>query len=210
MKKWLDCIWAGYLIQITFIIIPLALAGLLWQFLDNFYNQWILGWILGRKIAGLGFLLSLVLALILGLITETKGGWGFISRYLDRIPLARDVVDLVKKWKIFRELAGKHGVILAPYYRKASAFAPGVVTNVIPEENGRYLITVVFGDIPIPKPLILTEEDIVLVHLTFKEALSFMLSGGLALRIFERRLRRLTLGNYVRLHPGLLNPSAEE
>ncbi|MBI2640490.1 MAG: hypothetical protein HYW91_01230 [Candidatus Sungbacteria bacterium] len=202
MRKWLErAILMGYVIQIP-AVIAITLLVFVVQFFDNFYNKFLLEPILGRNIRFAGFLVSMAVALLLGFIAETKRGWRLVS-HLGKVPLAGQIVNVIEQWKKFRSLARSKGVILAPYYRGASSFAPGVVTGVIPIEDGGHIITVVFGDMPIPKPLGLTEHDIIYASLSLNQAISYMLSGGLALKILEKKLRRMTLGEYVRSNPDM-------
>lgn len=193
----------GFIIQLPFITAVLLLT-FIWQIFDTFYNLLIVQWILGRQVPWLGFTISMALAFILGLLAETQRGWAFLGGILNKISFTSFVTNIVEQWKTFRELARSRGVILAPYYRDRSSFSPGVVTSVLPVEDGSNLITVVFGDIPIPKPFLLQETDIIFTHLTFGEAITYILSMGLAFKMFSRKLKRQTLGEYVRKEPQLL------
>lgn len=203
MKKIMDLILFGFVLQ-TPPIVLVVLLGLIWQFYDSFYNRFVIRWIFGKEISGLGFLLGLAVAIILGVVAQPTRGWNFIKRIFNTTPFTRWIIDFAEQWIMFRDLAVRQGVILAPYYRDRSTFWPGVVTNLIPKEEGGYLITVAFGDIPAPKPSLLVEDDIIYVRLTFSEAVSYILSGGLALRMFGRKLKRQTLGEYVRTNSTIL------
>lgn len=195
MKKWIDRFFMGYVIQIPFIVV-VALFAFAWRFLDSFYNQFLFEPILGRRFSGAGVLLSALLAFILGYIAETKRGWILMSRVFNVIPLASGVTSMVEQWKLLRELAKAQGFILAPYY--PGRFWPAVVTNTLAVEGGTYLITVVFFDLPLPKPFSLEEDERIYTKLSLSEAAIYMASFGFGFRLFGRKLQTLTLGEYVR------------
>lgn len=193
----------GYLVETAFMFLVVA-ASFIWGFYDSFYNQFLIERLMGHKIPGGGFSLSIVIALILGSIAQTNKGWNIISRCLKKIPLMKHLVNIVDQWKRFSKHAHRHGVILAPYFRKDSTFWPGIVTNLIPKETGGFLVTVTFGKITGPEPSMLTEEEIIFMSLTPSEAFAYMFSGGLALKIFDRTVKPVTLGEYIRSSPELL------
>jgi len=196
MKKWLGRILMGYVVmQLPFIIVIMLIA-FAWRFFDSFYNQFILELIFGKSFSGAGVLLSLILALILGYIADTRRGWALVSRIFSKLPLAHVIISMVEQWKLLRELAKTQGFILAPYYN--GRFWPGVVSNTLPVEGGTHLITVVFFDIPLPKPFSLEEDEMVYTKLNFSEAAIYMASFGLGFRLTNRKLKKQTLGEYVR------------
>ena len=204
-KKIINAMLLGYTIQLPFI---LGIVFILYavRFMDNFYN---ISWVLGKEWKGLGFLLSLGIALILGIIAETKRGMKIINVTLGQVPIARSitgfVINIVEQVKKFRELARRQGIILASFYRKNSSFWPAIVTNVLPKEKGGYLISIVFIDPPFFRPLLLNEDEIVYTSdLTVKEIFGYALSGGLSLRMSSRKLKDITLGEYIRLYPQII------
>lgn len=211
MKKIVDRLFVillmGFIIQLPFITAILLLT-FIWQIFDTFYNLLIVQWILGKQIPWLGFIISMVIAFVLGLLAETRRGWTFLGGILSKIKFTRFVTNTVEQWKTFRKLARSRGVILAPYYRDRSSFSPGVVTSILPVDDGSHLITVVFGDIPIPKPFLLQDTDIIFTHLTFGEAITYILSMGLAFKMFSRKLKRQTPGEYIRREPQLLGKNS--
>ncbi len=203
MKKWLDKLLLGYIIE-TAIMIFVVIVAFIWQFYDSFYNRFFFEWAVGRSLPWAGFALSALVALLLGFIAQTNRGWELISGFLNKIPLMGFVVNIVDQWKLFWEHAKKYGVILAPYFRKDSTFWPGVVTNLLPKDEGGYLITVTFGKITGPEPSLLLEEEAIYLYLTPSEAIAYMFSGGLALKMVGRKLKRVTLGEYIRANPRLI------
>lgn len=194
----------GYVIQVPFILVVMLL-GFVWQFFDSFYNRLIVQWIFGYSIPWAGFVLSIIFAFILGFISETKSGWSLLSKVLEKIPLAGHVGNIIESWKTFRGFAEKQGIIIAPFYREKSTYWPGIVTTLIPKDNGRYLVTVVFAEIPFPKPSLLTEEDIIYVGISFRETIAYILSWGLAMRLVRKKLKEQTLGEYIRANPVLIS-----
>lgn len=201
-KKVRDRILLGYMIQ-TLVIILVVLLGYAFTFFDKTY-QFVIRQIFGKEIIGLGLIMSLAMALLIGTIAETKRGWKIISRVLEKIPLVRQLPTVVDQWKIFREFADKYGVILAPFYRVGSTLWPAVVTGAIEKEEGGHYISVVFFDPPFFRPQLLTEEEEIRVRLSFGEAFSYILTWGLSLRLLKRRLKKTTLREYVRLHPAII------
>lgn len=199
MRWFTDRLMMGYIVLIPVLLIA-ALIIMIWQFLDSSFG-FIPLWLFGRNIPHVGGIASLVIALIVGSIAETERGWSFLSRYLSRVVLVRHIIDLVDQWKKFYKIARERGVILAPYYRENSALAPAVVTGTFEVEDGSHLVTIVFGDIPLPKALVLQDHDYVYGWLTFGEAMAFMFTGGLALKMFGRRFQKMTLRAYLRMPP---------
>ncbi|MBI2639771.1 MAG: hypothetical protein HYW90_02675 [Candidatus Sungbacteria bacterium] len=195
MKKVIDRVLMGYVIQIPFIIVVVLLA-FIWRSLDSFYNQFFFEPVFGREFSGAGVLMSVFLAFVLGYIAETEKGWALMSRVLNVMPLARGVTSMVEQWKLLRELAKTQGFILAPYY--PGRFWPAVVTNTLAVEGGTHLITVVFFDLPLPKPFSLEEGERIYTKLSFSEAAIYMASFGFGFRLFGRKLQIQTLGEYVR------------
>ncbi len=203
MKRLTESLLLGLVIETAIILLIIALS-FVWGFYDSFYNQVLIQPIMGRKIFGVGFGMSVIIALVLGSIAQTKNGWNVISKCLKKIPLMEHLVNIVDQWKRFSKHAHKHGVILAPYFRKDSTFWPGIVTNLIPIETGGLLVTVTFGKITGPEPSMLTEKETIYMSLTPREAFVYMLSGGLALKRFDRPVKPITLGEYIRSSPELL------
>lgn len=196
-KKLRDRAVMGYIVQSPILILVVVMA-MVFQFFDSFYNRFLLEPILGRPIPFAGFAVSVVTALILGTIAESsKRGWAFITYILNHIPLGKYIPEIVESWKKFRTLAKERGMILAPYFRDKSTFWPGVVTGILPKENGGRVISVMFVDLPLPKPLLLSEDDIILTKLTLEEALAYIASGGLGLRLKGRKLKEERLGDFV-------------
>ena len=196
MRKWLDRLLMGYLIQIP-VLLFLVVIAFIWQFFDTLYNRFFLELIFGRSTPWGGFLMSVLIAIILGVVAETKRGWAVLGGCLNKIPLAGFIATLVEQWKKFRVLAHDHGMVLAPYYRDKSGFWPGVVTGVLPKDGGGYLVSVVFLDFPFPKPLLLTEDDMIYTKLTVGEAFAYILSGGLGFRMLNKKMKEKRLRDFI-------------
>lgn len=195
MKRWKDRLLTGYLIQVCLMIIFLIVSFIA-EFFDSFYNRILIKWMIGKKVPAAGFALSLIIALLVGTLADTKIGWMIISRFLNSNPVTRWIINAVEQWKIFIMIAHEQGVILANYYRK-EMFYPGIVTGVQPTNQKGNLITVTFGDLPIPRPFFLSEDEIIYSSLSFGEAFAYMISAGLALRKLKRKLHKQTLKEYV-------------
>lgn len=123
---------------------------------------------------------------------------------MKKIPILEYIPEVVEQGKKFWELAIKQGLMLAPFYRENSTWWPAIVTGLIPEDDGKHTVTVVFFDPPFFRPMGLNEEETVKISLTLKEAIVYILTWGLAQR-FKQRLRKITLGEYVRLHPDIVS-----
>lgn len=203
MRRLIQLLLLGKLIETAVLFLILGL-NFIWKFYDSFYGDILVQPIMGRRIPWIGFILSTAIALLLGYIAETNKGWDLISRCLRKIPLMEHLVNLVDQWKRFSKHAYKHGVVLAPYYRKDSTFWPGIVTNLVPTEDDGLLVTVTFAKITGPEPSMLTEEEKIFLSLTPREAFAYVLSGGLALKLYRRKLKKTTLGQYIRSSPELM------
>lgn len=206
-RKLFKRLLTGFIILIPFIS-AVTLAAFLVKIFDSFFGPLLVRRIFGREISGAGFLTGVIIAFILGTLAETERGWRLTKRILlnlkKRIPFSGQIVDIVEAWKTFGRLAWEQGAFMAPYYRSNSGFAPGVITSIVEVENDSPFITVTFGDIPLPKPLGLRGDDVILTKLSFSETLAYMLSGGLSFRRFGRKLKKQTLSDYIRSNPQIL------
>lgn len=197
MKKFLDRLLLGYLLQIPFMVV--VFAGIcVFRFFDSFYNTLVVQWVWGHPVFGIGFLLSTAISLIVTFLISRHRGGNVIGERLKHIALIHFFINIVEKWRVFRDLANAQGAILAPYYRGNSTFYPAVVTGIVPTEEHTYLVSVVFGDLPFPKPFLLQETEIVYSGLSFREAAAYALSWGFASELFKRKFKEETLGEYIR------------
>ncbi len=204
MKKFLDRLLLGYILQIPFMVVILGILFFV-RFFDSFYNTILIQWVAGHPIPWLGFLISTALSLMLVILLHNQKGWEMISMYLRRYAISRFFTDFIEQWRIFRDLAKTQGVILAPYYRDNSTFYPAIVTGVTLTEHHTYLVNVVFGDLPFPKPFLLEEKELIYTKLNFHEAVAYTLSMGFASKLFKEKLKRETLGEFIRKSPGLIH-----
>lgn len=194
----------GLTIQLPLIV---AVSFLIYvvKLFDSFYGR-IISLFIGQEIPGLGLAASLLVAIILGILVETERGKRTVDFLLKKFPRAKltmdKLIDTVKQWKKFYALAEEQGVFLASYHRKEMLY-PAVVTNSFSVDSGKTFVTIVFGDIPIPKPFAVLKTELIYPKLSFAEATTYMLTGGLTLHLIKQKLKEMTLEEYVRSLPSI-------
>lgn len=208
-KKTLLMLFTGYAIQLIIIVVVL-LVVFVFEFFTSFYNRFLLSWI-SEPNRLWAFLISATVAYALGTAVYAKQIWDKISPVLRKIPLVADLIKAVDRWRDFLEGSLKRGFILAPYHYSDSR-SLGVVSGVAYEADGRIQVAVAFWNLPIPLIFVLEAKVEILAQLTFGELIAYFLSGGFSFQELERRLNRMTLGEYVEKNlPQLLRkPEATE
>lgn len=205
LKKILLKLLTGYVVQVIIIIVVL-LTVFIFEFFASFYNRFLLSWI-AQPNRLWAFLISAAVAYMLGTAVYTKRIWDRIDPVLRKVPIVANLIKAVNRWRDFLEGALKRGFILAPYHYPDSR-SLGVVSGVACEEDGRMQIAVAFWNLPVPLTFVLEARVEILAQLTFGELIAYFLSGGFSFQELERRLIRMTLGEYIEKNlPQLLQTS---
>lgn len=181
------------------VLFPLiATIYILWyvfSFLENLLDP-ILFYFLGRSFPGLGFFLSLILILLIGLFGRNILGKKIISfgeRLLFRIPLVRTIYTTVKQ--IMEALFGGRTyvfekVVLIEYPRRG-LFQLGFVTREVAKELNRLtnqeLINVFVPTTPNPTSgmlVMVPMKDVVSLNMKVEDGMKLIISGGTLTPIF--------------------------
>lgn len=186
------------------VLLPLmATIYILWyvfSFMEGLLDP-LLRYFLGRSIPGLGFLLSLVIILLIGLFGRNILGKRIISfgeRLLFRIPLVRTIYTTVKQ--ILEALFGGRTyvfekVVLLEYPRKG-LYQLGFVTRDVAEELNKLvhtdLVNVFIPTTPNPTSgmlVMVPKEDVLHLKMKVEDGMKLIISGGTLTPMFEEDLK---------------------
>lgn len=181
------------------VLFPLiATIYILWSvfsFLENLLDP-ILFYFLGHSFPGLGFFLSLILILLIGLFGRNILGKKIISfgeRLLFRIPLVRTIYTTVKQ--IMEALFGGRTyvfekVVLIEYPRKG-LYQLGFVTREVAKELNRLtnqeLVNIFVPTTPNPTSgmlVLVPIKDVVYLNMKVEDGMKLIISGGTLTPIF--------------------------
>ncbi len=185
------------------VLLPLmATIYILWyvfSFMEGLLDP-LLRYLLGRSIPGLGFLLSLVIILLIGLFGRNILGKRIISfgeRLLFRIPLVRTIYTTVKQ--ILEALFGGRTyvfekVVLLEYPRKG-LYQLGFVTRDVAKELNKLvhtdLVNVFIPTTPNPTSgmlVMVPKEDVLHLKMKVEDGMKLIISGGTLTPMFEEDL----------------------
>ena len=174
------------------VIVPISIVILIlvWFFvnIDDILQPVIKG-IFGREITGLGFVVSLVLIYLVGLLTSNFVGRSLISfgeSILARVPLLRQVYTGSKQ--VVASLSGAglnkaafRDVVLVEFPRQGMRTV-AFVTNELKDKSGQKLLTIFIPTAPIPTSgylQIVTEDKVTRTNLSVDEAITMIISSGM-------------------------------
>jgi len=194
-----------YFLSGVLVVVPLILTYLVLEFLFEAVDgvlKPLLSRVLGYYVTGLGVLVTILLVLLAGFFTRSLIGWRVYSlgdRILRRMPLIRPIYGAAKQLleavalpsaKSFREVA------LIEYPRRGT-WALCFVSNrldvkhQVGGESERY-VTVFIPSSPTPVSgwvVLARAEEVLPVEMTVEEAVTFVVSGGVASpRMIKRRV----------------------
>jgi uncharacterized membrane protein len=177
-----------------FVTIPIALTiwilVRLFLFIDGFLGRVIYG-LINQKVPGLGFLATVALILLMGVITTNVFGKRLISvweRVITNIPVVKNIYGIIKgvvTGTRFYERQGFLKTVLIEYPRKG-IYTVGFVTHgphqeIHPKPGERKLVNIFIPTTPNPTSgffLIFPEEDVIPLPIKVEEAIKLVISGG--------------------------------
>lgn len=145
---------------------------------------------LGRQIPGLGLLVSIILAVLIGMIASNFVGRRLIAwseQGLMRVPIFRGVYSTIKQ--VVDAFAGQkrtafQEVVLVEYPRKG-IWSIGFVTGPAPKEAmeraGRDLVNVFVATTPNPTSgflILVPHDEVIWLSLPVEEGMKLVISGG--------------------------------
>lgn len=147
--------------------------------------------LLGFHIPGLGIIVTLILILICGLMTQSIVG-NKIVQYseglLDKIPVVRSIHLAIKKivdsMFMYRSRSFRK-VVLVEFPRKGAytiAFVTGTPNNEIQLKTGKKCLSVYVPTTPNPTSgyfIIFPEEELIQLEMSVEEAFTLIISGGI-------------------------------
>jgi uncharacterized membrane protein len=176
----------GLVVAVPIIVTAYAIF-FVFQIIDGFLSP-VFNAILGMEIPGLGFLATVVLIFLVGLLATNVLG----SRVLQalqslmiRIPVVKNIYptirQLVEAFSPGRD-SGFKRVVLVEYPQKGN-LAVGFVTNEVsvqrPGDNGLYFsIYIPTNNLYIGHVALFRAEEVIVTGLTVEEGLKIILSGG--------------------------------
>lgn len=188
---------AGVLIAVP---IGVAILILSWVFftLDNFLQP-VISSIAGRPIPGVGFVVTLLMVYLIGVIASNVAGRRFIAYgewFLSKIPVFRYPYVGVKR--ILDSFAAPQKtnfmqVVLVEFPRKGMS-SIGFITNETPGEPGNRLVSVFIPGSPNPTAgflQIMMESEITRTDMSVQDALEMIVSAGRVLpkKVIEKMLK---------------------
>jgi uncharacterized membrane protein len=190
MKKIQKIFLAGILTLLP-VVVTFYLIYFLFNTLDNFLGNF-LEKITQRELPGAGFLLSLVVVFLVGLLTTNLLGkriiyWG--EGLIQKIPLIKGIYTSTKQIvDAFsnREKDAFKKVVLLEYPRPglyALGFVTGSSRGEIQAKTKGLMINVFVPTTPNPTSgmlVMVPEEDIIPLDMTVEEGLRVLISGGIA------------------------------
>jgi len=175
---------AGILVIVPIIITILILVWL-FNYIDNI-AQPVANSLLGRTIPGLGFVLTVVLIYLTGVVATSVIGKrlvGYIESLLARVPLFRYLYTSIKQIMVSFTTSSETKflqVVLVEFPKKGMRVL-GFVTSESRIESGEKLLTVFIPTSPNPTSgylEIVRENDIIRTNISIDDALKMVLSAG--------------------------------
>jgi uncharacterized membrane protein len=171
------------------VVVPIGLTVwiMVWIFegIENLIQPLVIG-IFGRTYPGVGFGVTIVLILIVGVIMTNVVGrravhWG--EAMLGKVPVIRRIYVALKEIsQSFSDPAANgfmHVVLVDFPYKGMKAI--GFITNEETDKSGRKLITVFIPNAPNPTSgfvELVREEDIIRTNIRVEDAVKMVVSGG--------------------------------
>ncbi len=181
---------AGLLVVIP-LMATLLILKWLFEWVDDILQPVIRG-VFGRPLYGLGFLSTVVLVYITGVVTTHFGGRRLVvfgESLLTRVPIVRQMYNgikqVVESFTAPRE-TGFMEVVMVEFPRKGM-YMLGFITNATSDESGRRLVNVFVPTAPNPTSgflQIVPEEDVIRTSVPVDDALKMVVSAG---RVSVRR-----------------------
>jgi uncharacterized membrane protein len=179
----------GFFIAGVLIIVPIAatLYLLVWifQFVDSLLQP-LLNLLIGRTIAGVGFVITVVVIMATGLIASSVLGNKLIDyaeSWLIKVPIIRPVYSMMRQVADgFSDQSGNgfKQVVLIEYPRKG-IHAIGFITNELINKHDEKFISVYIPSTPNPTAgyfQIVRENDITRTGISVSDALKIVISAG--------------------------------
>jgi uncharacterized membrane protein len=181
-------VWTQFLAGIL-VIIPLAVTVLILAWIFNYVDnilQPVLTSIIGRHIPGVGFVVTIVLIYVAGVIASSVLGKRLIifgESLLRGIPLVRELYNGIKQILESFSAPGKTGfmnVVLVEFPRKGMRTI-GFITNETVDRSGKKLINIFIPTAPNPTSgflQIAEESEIIRTGISVENAIKMVVSAG--------------------------------
>ena len=184
---------AGILVVVPLLATVLILKWL-FEWVDELLQPIIRGFA-GRPMYGLGFIITLLLVFVVGVITTHFGGQRllrFFERLISRVPIVRPMYNGIKQ--VLESFAapretGFMQVVLLEFPRKGIR-SIGFITNEEFDASGQKLVNVFVPTAPNPTSgflQLVREEDLLRTDMSVDDALKMIVSAG---RISVNRVNR--------------------
>ena len=184
------------------VIVPIGVTILIfiWIFnaIDNILQP-VLRPIIGHMIPGLGFIITIVLTYLAGVIVSNVVGKNLLlygESLLNRVPVVRHLYTGIKQIMESFSAPGKTGfmqVVLTEFPRKGMK-SIGFVTNEMPGKSGKKLLNVFIPTAPNPTSgflQIVSEDEVTRTDISVEDALKMVVSAG---RVLPKKVKnRLSL-----------------
>ena len=179
---------AGLLITIPGVITIFVIAGL-FKFIDGILGP-LLNSLIGRNIAGLGFITAILFIFLIGIISTNVFGkkiLSYIERAFQGIPVFKSLYNAIKQlidaFSPDNKTSFKKFVIVE--YPRKGAYAFGFLTkecHVIKEAESEHFkaIYIPTNNLYLGEIVLLTEESITYTDISIEDGIKIILSGGIA------------------------------
>jgi uncharacterized membrane protein len=180
--------FAGLVVVVPIVITALALTWL-FRVLDDFLSP-VLYQMLGKKVAGLGILIEIILIFCIGLVATNVLGsrlLKFVQALLMRVPVVNNIYptirQVVEAFSPAKESAFKK-VVLVEYPQKG-IYSLGFLTSEVsinqPPENLQYFaVYIPTNNLYLGQVALFKAEGVMSTSFTVEEGLKIILSGGTA------------------------------
>lgn len=173
------------------ILLPVGVTFAIFQFafdtLDGQLQPAIEG-IFGREIRGLGFLVILLIALLLGAfgpLAVIRYPGRLLERGIRGLPIAGDVYSASKQ--IAESMSAAEGspglrTVVRVEYPRRGAWTVGFLTKTVTMHDDEVMAVVYMPSTPLPNTgwmVLLPVEDVEIMDMSTQEAMQFILTGGI-------------------------------
>ncbi len=173
------------------ILLPIGVTFAIFQFafdtLDGQLQPVIEG-IFGREIRGLGFLVILLIALLLGAfgpLAVIRYPGRLLERGIRGLPIAGDVYSASKQ--IAESMSAAEGspglrTVVRVEYPRRGAWTVGFLTKTVTMHDDEVMAVVYMPSTPLPNTgwmVLLPVEDVEIMDMSTQEAMQFILTGGI-------------------------------
>jgi uncharacterized membrane protein len=178
--------FAGLVVVVPIVITALALIWL-FRFLDGFLNP-ALYQMLGKEVAGLGFLIGIVLIFLVGLLATNVFGSRILKFFQDllmRLPVVRNIYPTIRQIvEAFSPSSSSSfkKVVLVEYPQKG-VFSLGFMTSEVLVDQGSgtfrlYSVYIPTNNLYLGHVALFKAEEVMMTGFTVEEGLKIILSGG--------------------------------